>query len=215
MSTKFKKWLSVLLIIGALFFGVNKYVTWLESMIVPFDSQVDLTKDKLSQSYNVKGFYSDSYTLGFAFVLPADVEKLSWREVERKIKDDFNVKLEILMKDSAGNEMVKYVGSLSELTLSKISASPQTKEFLYLQQQLSAKLDESYELTINVIEGSPKVSNYQPHLVFHGIDDGYFWMVRSIYNILLGGLFLIIYAIYFLVDWLTKQKTEGLTKVST
>ena len=143
--------------------------------------------------------------MGIDFKRNSETEKMKWSDLEAKIRQDFDIIIQISIRDEEGNDVLSHKGDLKKWTLTNSHILPTNNMMLYCNSRFAAKLNSKYILKIDVIEGSPLVQEYKPNLAFTGIDDGYFWLLRPMYNILLGVFFIVVIGCIYLAFFLKRK----------
>jgi hypothetical protein len=177
-------WTLYLLLAAGLFGGLNLYLSWLQSKIVPFSAPLDLSEAGGPYEYTISRLPSYPYTC----MLDLSVPREDWwaeEESEAGIRADLNVHLKIELMNSTGEAVLRHDGTLRYWTLTNGSFTDGANASLY-KHTFPARFGEEYRLLVTVVRGSKRAHEYAPQLLLYGIDDGYFWLRWRIDNLLLA-----------------------------
>jgi len=182
------------------FILVNVYVSYLSSRIVPFEKPISLHKDGYTENSNIDSFHNASYTMMLAFNHPERTSLTlfnDWTLAEKQLRSDFDVTIQIILRDSTDHEVIKYAGNLNEWILTNHNATEES-DGAFWKYHFDANIFENYLLEVEVINSNKATERYKPTILFHGIDDGYFWLIRPLFNLYWALIISLIASIVFL-----------------
>jgi len=177
------KTLWIVVLIG--FILVNVYVSYLSSRIVPFETSIPLHNESYAEKFNIDSFHSASYTMMLALNHPERTSLpplMDWEQAEKQLRADFDVTILIKLRDSKDRQVIDHVGNLNDWTITNHGATANSDGAFY-KYYFDAKVFEDYQLEIEVINSNNAAGIYKPTILFHGIDDGYFWLIRPLFNL--------------------------------
>jgi hypothetical protein len=183
MNTR-SKWITISLIALAGFTVVNAYMYYLSTRIVPFEERIALGDIGYSESFQISNFHSANYVLALSIDhpdYPAGMTMSSLMEVEEDIRNALDIDLQVNLRDGSGATQIYHQGDLSDWRLTN-SPFGESSNGGFWKYRFDAQILENYTLDIVVTRTSESADEYSPTLLFHGIDDGYFWLASYIYN---------------------------------
>lgn len=170
------KWFG-LVAIGS-FVAINGYLWYLSSRVVPFEARLPLGQTGYSETFRFCCLHPTDYVLALTIDHPERTHATllkDWEATERELRAAFNVSLAIDLRDKANNTLITHKGGLSDwkLTNAPLGVGADGGFWKY---RFDAHFFEKYELRVNVLNGNADAEKYRPTLLFHGVDDGYFWL---------------------------------------
>ena len=165
---------------------VNLFVSYLSSKVVPFEILVPLSKQGYEARFEIDSFHSANYVLIIALDRPKQFnEPLAqrWTELDKQLRRDLDVDLELKLTDSKGRTEIFHSGSLKTWWITNATYT-ENGIGAFWKYDFDAKILESYTLDLRVLRSHDTVGTYNTTLLFHGIDDGYFFLVRPVLNVL-------------------------------
>jgi hypothetical protein len=190
MSTQRRRWIWFGAIVFSGFVFINGYLWYLTTRIVPFEVQVPLDRTGYSETFRLCCFHPTDYVL----MLTLDHQELDsvallkdWDRTERQLRAAFDVVLAIELRDRSGNTLISHRGGLDDWKLTNAPAREGTDGGFW-KYRFDAHLFEKYQFKVSVVKGNAGAKEFKPTLLFRGVDDGYFWLTRLVYNAMWGVL---------------------------
>ena len=162
------------------FLVINSYLKYLESRIVPFESRLNLSQEGFKETFDINSFHTARYTMIIAFQNP-EFSDVPWSEKQKRVKEILDFEVDIKFKEN-DKILIHHTGHLKDWNITNSSFGLQKDCGLY-KHNFDANFLAKYTFEISILKGNEIAETFNPSILFHGIDDGYFWLTWQVFNI--------------------------------
>ncbi|MGB0334239.1 MAG: hypothetical protein ACPGGN_02635 [Opitutales bacterium] len=190
-------------------FGANKVIQYhrLEKKIIPVEIPIPLVAGSTVEVIS-NNFHSTGYMTQVAFwegAADTYIRHPSGRLLGLLGTSGTDSSIRVFIEDANGQLLRDKVYSLREFTKSYGFA------FRYLEHGYSAlsvekgrripfETDQDYRIVVETLSLDPEIAALEPKLIFFGVDDGYWGIGYFLYPVFFTILFLVVSAIFALLD---------------